>query len=216
MITNKRILTEVLTRKEKARKTVSELKLHDALIPAVDALEKMNLEELSDLMAEELLSNFEYEEIVNCQGFEWYYDGRDFPEALGYYGNEAKENNAEIIPIGSNSHKARADFDVVNLGCFLCGDCGYIDVNIVLKPFLDITCEAGDSYVEELHQGEYDEQVDEVGNLYLLQLFEVVHYAMDKLVEAKRITDENMRLPFYVSLNNHDWSPFLIYVVREK
>jgi hypothetical protein len=216
MITNQRILAEILARKEKAQQIVAELKIHDGLKPAVDALNKINIEELTELMAGELRTNFEYDEIVNCQGFEWYYDGRYFPDALGYYGNEATEANSKTPSVvGSNTHKARADFEVVDFGYFLCGDCGYIDVNLVLKPFLDITCEAGEHYLSELRSGDYDEQLDEVENLYVLTLFEVVHHAMDKLVKTKLVDDKNIKFPFYISLNNHDWSPFLVYVVKE-
>lgn len=216
MITNQRILAEILARKEKAQQIVAELKIHEGLKPAVDALNKINMEELIELMAGELRTNFEYDEVVNCQGFEWYYDGRYFPDALGYYGNEATEANSKIPSVaGSNTHEARADFEVVDFGNFLCGDCGYIDVNLVLKPFLDITCEAGEHFLRELKSGDYDEQLDEVENLYVLTLFEVVHHAMDKLAKAKQVDDNNIKFPFYISLNNHDWSPFLVYVVKE-
>ena len=215
MITNERILAEVQARKQKSLQMLNDMELPEVLKPVFEQLQSQDEEELVSLMAKELLPNFSFDEYgaVQYQGFEWYYDGRSFPEALGYLGESCEPApDVSNLPVGSDSYEARKDFEIGSeLSGVLCGDCGYIDVNLVYGPLYDVLCEEGENYVEI--EDEYMEVSELLENIYTLRLYEIVHLAMRRLVESQSIAMNNMKSPFYVFLNNHDWSPFLIYVI---
>ena len=213
MITNERILAEILARKQKSLEMLEDIDLPDELKPVLEQFHNQDEDELVSLMAKELLPNFSFDEYEEVQymGFEWYYDGRSFPEALGYFGKSCEPApDASQLPVGSDTHEARKDFEVGSeRSGVLCGDCGYIDVNLVFGPLYDVLCEEGDNHVEL----EDDEAADLLENLYTLRLYEIVHLAMQKLEESDGMMKNNMKSPFYAFLNNHDWDPFLVYAI---
>ena len=213
MITNERILAEIRARKQKTLEMLEGIELPDELKPVLEQFHSQDEDELVSLMAKELLPNFSFEEYEEVQymGFEWYYDGRSFPEALGYFGKSCEPApDASHLPVGSDTHEAREDFEVGSeLSGVLCGDCGYIDVNMVYGPLYNVLCEEGDNHVEL----EGDEAPDLLENLYTLRLYEIVHLAMHKLEASENMVKKNMKSPFYVFLNNHDWNPFLVYAI---
>lgn len=218
MISNTRILAEILARKEASLAELNKVNYHPAYQPAIDQFKQLDDESMISLMSEELLPNFTFDEQqVQFQGFEWFYDGGYFPEITGYYGCDCSitefDNN---LSVGSDTWNYRYDFNSgIEPTEFLDSDAGYFDMRIVTQPLYDVICWRGRQYVGDINKnGDYDDLRSVLESIYSLKLYEVLHKAMERLVNDKKIDDENLKKPFFVFANNHTHSPFLIYIIE--
>jgi hypothetical protein len=203
---NERIKSEILTRLEKARAGLPDLP--DSLKPLLGYYEGQSVVALARELARDLEDTFEIwgqGEAMQAAGFEWYYDGTDLPDALGYAFKEIKTPpDLSGIPIGSDTHKARADFDGgVQFENMMFGDSGWINLPAACFPFYE--CQ-----VAEL-EPEADDEWDALENLFTLRLFYCLHLALGYLSRSGAFSKLKLTTPFYLFANNHDWSPFLVF-----
>ncbi len=102
-------------------------------------------------------------------------------------------------------YEARDDFDGgAEFGGMLFGDSGGFDVGAACFPVY----EAQVSGLED----EEDDAWDALINLYTLRMFHRLHIALGHAVRSPEFRALNMKTPFYFFANNHDWSPFLVFV----
>lgn len=215
MIENSRILAEIVARKEA---NLVELEKHP-LPPELEALvtqfKNQNDEQMIASMAEELIPNFKFGVETQFQGFEWYYDGYEYPFVTGYNGPSCSSSTGITdLAVGSDTWQARIDFETgIVPASYANTDTGYFDINIVCKPYFDLICSQSDQYLQVLSDEHYDDIKEIVGSLFSLKTYEILHKAMHQIVTDDRLDKTNMKSPFYVFANNHDWSQFLIFVI---
>ena len=204
---NERIRREILARLEQAQANFPSLP--ESLKPLLDYYEQQSIPALARELVKDLEGTFIFwkkqEYTVQAAGFEWYYDGTDLPDALGYGFESVKvAPDLSLIPIGSNTHQARADFDGgVQFGQNIFGDSGGFDLPAACFPFFH--CQ-----ITRLEQ-EADEEWEALQNLYTLRLFYCMHLALGHLSQAESFRKFTLTKPFYFFANNHDWSPFLLF-----
>lgn len=215
MIENYRILAEIVARKEANLVELEKHPLPPELEILITQFKNQNDEQMIASMVEELIPNFQFGVETQFQGFEWYYDGYNYPFVTGYHGPSCSTSSGICdLAVGSNTWQARIDFETgIAPESYTDTDCGYFDINIVCKPYFDLFCSQSDQYLEVLSDENYDDIKEIFGSLFSLKTYEILHKAMHQIVTDDRLDKTNMKSPFYVFANNHDWSPFLIFVI---
>ncbi|VAW60524.1 hypothetical protein MNBD_GAMMA08-1248 [hydrothermal vent metagenome] len=208
MNNNERILAEIETRIKTAREELPELSQEVA--PILDYYDGQSVEGLAQEMMNEISDSLSRwgEKEIQAGGFEWYYDGCDQPQALGYT-FESVTTAPDILnlsPIGSNTSEARADFDGhIQFGNILDSDNGGFDVGKACFPVYDC--------VEALLVDDDDDEIiDKLISLFTLRMFHCLHLVYRHLAANGVMSSMKLKCPTYFFANNHDWSPFLLFV----
>jgi len=175
------------------------------LKPLLEYYEKQPLDAVVNFLVSNLTEAFSHwsnEEKVQAFGFEWYYDGREFPQVLGYgYANLKKKPVLENKV--STSGSVRNDFNgAVKFGTNVFVDNTGFDVARACYPLYE--CEQANLCDED------DDVWDYFHNIFTLRMFLGMHLALKHIVSTD-VINKFSTSPFYIFANNHDWSPFILY-----
>jgi len=208
-VVNERIRDEITARLERAEAALDALP--EGLVPLADYYRAQSLPNLVALLEAQLIDAFPHwqsDEPLRAAGVEWYYDGRSVPEGLGY-GYARVEGELRLgEPVGSDSARARDDFDGgLELADLQFGDSFGIDVAAACFPLYE--CALAGLEPDE------DEAWDAIIDAFTLRMFHALHLAAATAFASETFRALTVEMPFYLWANNHDWSPFLLFVLED-
>ena len=218
MLSNQQILAEIHARRSRTEAKIKELELPAQLAELLPRVAEIDPRVVKAL-ASELIESFGYwadpkytggsgDEVLAAAGFEWYYDGSDPPDTIGFgYESVSPEPSMEGT---TDLVTVKDDFLA---GCELedsaFEDTGGIDMNLVCGPFYELVTG------EDFDTDEYEEASDLVGNLFLLHLLESLHLAAHQAAESEAFTTLQTTPHFYLVARNHDDVGFIFALMSK-
>jgi hypothetical protein len=211
MITNERILGEILIRKRNALKEIEESKLPAELIAILNYIKNEEKASLVTQMIKQLKIDFPCsieEKDIQFAGYEWDQSGG----IIGFCGKECKQTGNSDAP-SSNSNSPRDDFFKFSFDGYSSIDYGYLDIDIAIayEPLYELRQRNDYASYQKTHQKE----LEILENLGILNLLEISHMAMMEVVKSELFTWFRLKKPFYFFIHDHDWSPFLTFVQND-
>ncbi len=202
----------------------------DEIIEIVNALGS-DREKAIESLAQDLEKAFEYwndpkmtgaknEVSLAFAGFEWYYDGSDFPDPLGYgYASVDVQPDFEgTFDDESEDDDMRSGFTAgMKFSGLVFGDVAGFDMGSVpaCEKYFELAVNEDDDEDLEEFLDDNSDLIDSLENLVMFELLYCLHFAAVKASGTAAFERLQKKSPFYLAANFHESSNFLFAVLSE-